>query len=206
MMVLNQQDWKRLQTPLLVLGIALVIVGLLAYYAKGYLNEQEIAMETQRMQLNQARQKFLSSGQEREMIVQYLPKYQYLLASGFVGEERRIEWIETLRQIHLQHKLFSIDYNISQQATVRPSYLPNLGNFTLHSSTMHLEFGMLHEGDLLTLLDNLRAQFNTFVVRECTLTKPSGTKINATILTDYLKASCEIDWLTLRDPQLRLPT
>jgi hypothetical protein len=52
----------------------------------------------------------------------------------------------------------------------------------------------------------LRAQFNTFVVRECTITKPSGLKINTSQLTDYLKASCEIDWITLRDPQLRLPT
>jgi hypothetical protein len=205
-MVLNQQDWKRLQGPMLVLGIALVLVGLLAFYAKQYHDEQEQALQAQRSQLNQARQKFLSSGQEREMIVQYLPKYQYLLASGFVGEERRIEWIEALRQIHLQHKLFSIDYNISQQVVAQPSYLPNLGGFVLHASTMHLDFGMLHEGDLLTLLDNLRAQFNTFVVRECTITKPSGLKMNTSQLTDYLKASCEIDWITLRDPQLRLPT
>jgi hypothetical protein len=204
-MVLNQQDWKRLQGPLLILGIALVLVGLLAFYAKQYHNEQEQVLQMQRSQLNQARQKFLSSGQEREMIVQYLPKYQHLLATGFVGEERRIEWIETLRQIHLQHKLFSIDYNIGQQVVAQPSYLPNLGSFTLHASTMHLDFGMLHEGDLLTLLDNLRAQFNTFVVRECTITNPSRAKINASLLTDYLKASCEIDWISLRDPQLRLP-
>jgi hypothetical protein len=205
-MVLNQQDWKRLQLPLLVLGAIFVIIGLLAFYANNYQSQQQQALELQRMQLNQARQKLLSSGQEREMIVQYLPQYQHLLATGFVGEEKRIEWIETLRQIHLQHKLFSIDYNIGQQAIAHPTYLPNLGGFIMHASTMHLDFGMLHEGDLLTLLENMRAQFNTFVVREGTVSKPSGAKINATILTDYLKASCEIDWITLRDPQLRLPT
>lgn len=205
-MVLNQQDWKRLQLPLLVLGVALVVVGLLAFYAKNYHNEKQQALETQRSLLNQARQKYLSSGQEREMIVQYLPQYQDLLASGFVGEERRIEWIETLRQIHLQNKLFSIDYNISQQAVARPSYLPNLGSFILHASIMHLDFGMLHEGDLLTLLDNMRAQFNTFVVRECTITRPTRQAINSGVITDYLNASCEIDWITLRDPQLRIPS
>jgi hypothetical protein len=180
--------------------------SLLAFYAKNYHSQQQQALDMQRNQLIQAQQKLLSSGQEREMIVQYLPQYQDLLASGFVGEERRIEWIETLRQIHLQHKLFSIDYNIGQQAVAHPSYLPNTGGFILHASTMHLEFGMLHEGDLLTLLENMRAQFNTFVVRECTVSKPSSAKINATILTDYLNASCEIDWISLRDPQLRLPT
>lgn len=204
-MVLNQQDWKRLQAPLLWLGAGLVIVGLLAFYAKNYHDEKKIVLEQQRMQLNQARQKLLSSGQEREMIVQYLPQYQNLIANGFVGEERRIEWIEALRQIHLQHKLFSINYNISQQATTHPSYLPNLGSFILHTSTMHLDFGMLHEGDLLTLLDNLRAQSSAFIVRECTMTKPARAKINPTVLTDYLDGSCDIDWITLRDPQLRTP-
>ncbi|EUJ09353.1 hypothetical protein Meth11DRAFT_0145 [Methylophilaceae bacterium 11] len=204
-MMLNQQDWKRLQAPILWLGVALVVVGLLAFYAKNYHDEKRVALEQQRTQLNQARQKYLSSGQEREMIVQYLPLYQQLIATGFIGEERRIEWIEALRQIHLQHKLFSIDYNISQQATMHPSYLSNLGSFILHSSTMRLNFGLLHEGDLLTLLDNLRAQSTGFIVRECTVTKLSRAKINPTMLTDYLDASCDIDWITLRDPQLRTP-
>ncbi|WP_020183437.1 MULTISPECIES: hypothetical protein [unclassified Methylotenera] len=204
-MMLNQQDWKRLQAPILWLGVALVVVGLLAFYAKNYHDEKRVALEQQRTQLNQARQKYLSSGQEREMIVQYLPLYQQLIATGFIGEERRIEWIEALRQIHLQHKLFSIDYNISQQATTHPSYLSNLGSFILHSSTMRLNFGLLHEGDLLTLLDNLRAQSTGFIVRECTVTKLSRAKINPTMLTDYLDASCDIDWITLRDPQLRTP-
>lgn len=205
-MLLNQQDWKRLQIPMLVLGAALVVVGLLAFYAKSYHHEKQQALDVQRSLLNQARQKYLSSGQEREMIVQYLPQYQDLLAAGFIGEERRIEWIEAIRQIHLQHKLFSIDYNISQQTVAHPSYLANLGNFILHASTMHLEFGMLHEGDLLTLLDNMRAQFNTFVVRECTVTRPTRQTINPGVITDYLNASCEIDWITLRDPQLRIPS
>lgn len=205
-MVLNQQDWKRLQIPLLVLGFVLVVVGLMAFFAKNYHNEKLQALEVQRTLLNQARQKYLSSGQEREMIVEYLPKYQDLLTTGFVGEERRIEWIASLRQIHLQHRLFSIDYNISQQGVARPGYLLNLGGFVLHVSTMHVEFGMLHEGDLLTLLDSLKSQFKIFVVRECTITRPKRQSINASIIADYLNASCELDWITLRDPQMRTPS
>ena len=75
--------------------LAIVIVGLLVTYADQYRTENEAILQKQQNLLNQARQKFQSSGLEKETITQYLPIYNDLLASGFVGEEQRIEWIET---------------------------------------------------------------------------------------------------------------
>jgi hypothetical protein len=134
--------------------------------------------------------------------MQYLPAYNDLLASGFIGEERRIEWIERLRQIHAQHKLFSIDYSIGLQEDYKPSFLPNMGTFVLHRSIMKLNLDMLHEGDLLSLLDGLHEQTAPFIVRDCEIKRPIGAVVNSKVLTSNLKAVCEIDWLTLRDPQL----
>jgi hypothetical protein len=135
-------------------------------------------------------------------IIKYLPIYNKLLASGFVGEERRIEWIEALRQIHAQHKLFSIDYSIGLQESYNPSFLPNLGNFKLKRSVMNLKLDMLHEGDLLALLDGLLEQTTPFIVRECEIKRPVGAVVNAKNMVSNMQANCEIDWLTLRDPQL----
>ncbi len=201
-MTLTQQDWRRLRLPMLSLGLALVLIGLLVSFADRYRLENEQAMQTQQNMLNQARQKYQSSGIEKDTIVQYLPKYNELIYNGFVGEERRIEWIETLRQIHAQHKLFSIDYKINLQEDYKPTFLGNLGNFILHRSIMRLDLDMLHEGDLLTLLDELHAQPTPFIVRDCELKRTTNAAINLNNLSANLKASCEIDWLTLRDPQL----
>jgi len=201
----NREDWRRLRKPLLGFGLVLASVGLIAYYAEDFKHKQEQAVFEQQIQLNQARQKYLSSGQEREGIVKYLPIYQSLIRSGFVGEEQRIEWIEKIRQLHQRHKLFSIEYNIGQQENVAPSFLPALGNFTLHRSAMKLELGMLHEMDLLVLLDGLREQPTPFIVRSCEITKPIGNKINTTLLMTNMQAKCDIEWYTLRDPQLRTP-
>jgi hypothetical protein len=199
---MTPQDRRKLQWPIIGLVLAIMIVGLLVTYADQYREENELALQTQQNLLNQARQKFQSSGIEKESIIQYLPIYNKLLASGFVGEERRIEWIEALRQIHAQHKLFSIDYSIGLQESYNPSFLPNLGNFKLKRSVMNLKLDMLHEGDLLALLDGLHEQTTPFIVRECEIKRPVGAVVNAKNMVSNMQANCEIDWLTLRDPQL----
>jgi hypothetical protein len=201
-MSLNPQDWRKLRFPIIGLGAALVLVGALVSFADEYRTENELALQTQQNLLNQARQKLQSSGLEKDTIMQYLPAYNELLASGFIGEERRIEWIEALRQIHAQHKLFSIDYSIGLQENYKPSFLPNLGNFRLNRSVMSLKLDMLHEGDILALIDGLREQTTPFIVRDCEIQRPIGAAVNSKNVAANMQANCEIDWLTLRDPQL----
>jgi hypothetical protein len=202
-MSMNQQDWRRLRLPILGLGLALVVVGLLVNYAQQYRSKNDGALKTQQQTLLQAKQKFESSGQEKQAIAQYLPIYNNLLAKGFIGEERRIEWIESLRQIHNQHKLFSIEYTIGLQENYKPNFLPSLGNFVLHKSTMKVNLDMLHEGDLVNLLDGLKKQPTPFIVRDCEIKRPVGINVNSKIFSANMRAACEIDWLTLRDPLLK---
>ena len=201
-MSLSSQDWRKLRYPILGLGIALVLLGLLVSFADQHRQKSLNAMNLQQELLIKAQQKFQSSGLEKETIKQYLPQYNQLIASGFIGEERRIEWIENLRRIHDAHKLFNIDYSIGLQESFKPSYLPNLGNFKLQRSTMKLNLELLHENDLLNLLDGLRDQSTPYIVRNCEITRPSGAVINNKVVVANLSAVCEIDWLTIRDPQL----
>ena len=201
-MSLSPQEWRKLRYPIIGLGAALILVGLIVSLADQYRTKNEAALQTQQNILNQARQKFQSSGLEKETITQYLPIYNDLLANGFVGEERRIEWIEVLRNIHAKHKLFSIDYSIDLQENYKPSFLPNLGNFILHRSVMSLKLDMLHEGDMLAIIDGLREQTTPFIVRDCKIQRPIGAIVNSNNVAANMQAECEIDWLTLRDPQL----
>ncbi len=201
-MTLTQKDWRQLRYPILGLGLAMIAVGLLASFADQYRTKEEQALLIEQGQYNQARQKFESSGQEKETIIQYLPEYNRLLAQGFIGEERRIEWIERLRQIHGQYNLFSIDYSIGQQEKYRPSFITNTGNHTINRSVMELKLDMLHEGDLVHLVEDLHEDTPPFLVRECEITRPIGADINSKKMTANLKAVCEIDWITLRDPEL----
>jgi len=201
-MTLTQKDWRKLRYPILGLGSAMIVVGLLASFADKYQSKKGLSLMAEKALYNKARQKFQSSGQEKEEIIKYLPEYNNLLNAGFIGEERRIEWIERLRQIHEQHNLFSIDYSIGQQERYKPSYIANMGNHVMNRSVMELRLDMLHEGDLINLLEDLHENTPPFIVRDCEISRPIGANIDTKRVAANLKALCEIDWLTLRDPEL----
>jgi hypothetical protein len=201
-MTLTQKDWRKLRFPIIALGLAMIGVGLLASYADQYRTKKEAAMVSEDGLYRQARQKFESSGLEKETIIKYLPEYNELLSKGFIGEERRIEWIERLRQIHGQYNLFSIDYSIGQQEKYKPSFVQNIGSHVMNRSVMELRLDMLHEGDLINLLEDLHENTPPFMVRDCEITRPIGAEVNTKKVVANLKATCEIDWITLRDPEL----
>lgn len=199
-MKLTREEWKRLRAPLVIFAIVLIIVTLTVSVVEDHRNSVQSALQAQENQLNQARSRYQTSGHEKETIVQYLPSYTRLIHEGFIGEERRIEWVDTLRNIHQQQKLFKINYAIASQQDYKPEFLLNAGVFKLKSSTMKLDLAMLHEGDLITLLEELHARETTpFIVRDCEI-----IRVNQAIATSFIpnmQAHCELDWLTVHEPQ-----
>ncbi|GAB7563888.1 hypothetical protein LG202_19270 [Methylobacillus methanolivorans] len=197
-MKLSRQDWHRLALPLLALLVAMVFAIGIVTYAQIYREEVGQRLQQQQNQLMQARSRLLSSDQERDNIMRYLPVYQRLIHQGFIGEERRIEWVDALRNIHQSERLFGIKYSIGAQATYQPSFIGNTAPFTLYRSIMKLELPLLHEGDMLALLDGLKHQQSTpFLVRDCTITR--NAMAATTTLTPVATMSCDIDWLTLHE-------
>lgn len=198
-MKLTPQEWRILQIPLAVLVLVVVCVAALVYFAHQQKTASAAVLQAQETQLSQARQRYQSSGQEKETIVRYLPVYRRLISEGFIGEERRIEWVDNLRTIHQENKLFGINYSIGVQEAYKPAFNLNPGAMTLHRSVMKLELAMLHEGDLLLLVDELRARKITpFILRQCEVNKRPGVSFDK--FTANLQADCELDWLTVREP------
>lgn len=199
-MKLSPQDWLKLRYPIVGLALAIILITLLIGAARQKEDAAQAALDKQQRELSQARQRYQTSGLEKETIVKYLPTYQKLIQEGFVGEERRIEWVDTLRTIHQQHKLFGIKYSIGAQEQFKPAFTLNTGSFGLYRSVMKLELSMLHEGDLLTLINSLAAEQSTpFMLRECEISRVA--KVNPDKLAPYFLANCELDWLTIHEPQ-----
>ena len=200
-MKLDKQDWLKLQTPLIILSAVIVVTAALFVLAQTYTTSQELALKTQQNQLNAARQRYQSSGAEKDTIAEYLPQYQLLISKGFIGEERRIEWVEELRTQHKNHKLFGIQYNISQQAEYKPTFAPSLGGFALHRSVMKLDLDMLHEGDILQLTESFNTKkYAPFLLRDCEITRLNPAEAMSSQLIANLHAQCELDWFTMREP------
>jgi hypothetical protein len=99
------------------------------------------------------------------------------------------------------HKLFGIKYSISQQENYQPTFATSLGGFVMHRSVMKLDLDMLHEGDILQLTESLGFKNATpFILRDCEVTRLNGGGPLSKQLIANLHATCEMDWLTLREP------
>ncbi len=196
------KNQRKLQVPLAILAAVVIAAIVLIALAFRYSASQEQALQAQQSALNAARQHYQSSGVEKDTIIKYLPQYQTLIDKGFIGEERRIEWVDELRAQHKNHKLFGVNYSISQQENYKPEFAANIGGFVLHRSIMKLDLDMLHEGDILQLVESLAAKNAApFILRSCEITRlnPNSSVLSKQLIAN-LHAQCELDWLTLHEP------
>jgi len=202
MLKLDQPDWHKLRSPILVLAIIAALVSTLVVMAQRYSQQQALALQKQQRQLHAAEQRYLTSGSERALITTYLPQYQRLMANGFVGEERRIEWVEALRVQQQRLNLFAIKYNIGQQEDYKPIFAADLGGFVMRRSVMKLDLDLLHEGDILVLISALASSATPFMLRDCAISR-LGTAQNQALVAS-LHAQCTLDWLTVLEPAAKV--
>jgi hypothetical protein len=198
---MNADDLKALRNSLILL-LAVIAAGVGAIY---YLNQalanakRELAQQT--AQMREARTRLQRSGDEKSVIVRYLPNYQNLQRLGFVGEEQRLNWVEGLRLSNLEAQLFGITYQIGAQQPYAYANELNPGQLALHQSSMKITFSLLHEGDLMRLLSTLGRQgAGFFSVNQCQIDRTGGGAIATTRYQPNLRAECELSWITVTPP------
>ena len=194
---MNAVELKALQAPLIILVIVLGLGAGIVYQLDQTLSATKRELAQQQVQMREARTRLQKSGEEKELIVRYLPNYEYLQRIGFVGDEKRLNWLEGLRLSNQQAQLFGVQYQIGSQQQYPYAAELSPGQLTLHQSVMKLSFQLLHEGDLMSFLKALGKQgAGFFAVNECKLDRANtGGSIR---FQPNLRADCDIAWITLR--------
>lgn len=197
-MTLTREDFKKISSAFFTLLLSIFSVLFLLRYEQAFQEDLLRLLLENKAALENARTRFIKSGEEKISIEHNLPQYQKLFNQGAIGEEKRIEWMDALRNIHQENKLFNIKFMIGQQS----SYLtPNQGiePFKPYHSLMKIEWALLHEGDLLILLDALKQKsLSPFVTQQCEITRLNSNINNS--ITANLQAKCELDWVTVHEP------
>jgi hypothetical protein len=129
-----------------------------------------------------------------------------LRARGFIGPEKRLDWIEAIGRIKAARRIFKLDYEFSPQRRVDASILPGgstAGTYEIMSSQMRMQIHVIHEGELLEVLSDLRDEMRKKVealvlVRSCAVDRlafnPADRGSKA-----QLKAECILEWITLKE-------
>ena len=132
---------------------------------------------------------------EREIRAK-ITRYQELVRQERIAPEKRLEWVETLRRIKETRRLLGLEYEIAPQRPLDEK-AGAAGGYEFRASQMKLEMPLLHENDLLGLLDDLAAQVHALIsVKNCKIERSAdASQVNGA----QLKAQCEIDWVTLEE-------
>ncbi|SDA74195.1 MULTISPECIES: hypothetical protein [unclassified Janthinobacterium] len=175
----------------LTLLASLILLSLSAAYRERAAQQFEFARHARAA----AASLFNHAEAEKGEIRLYEPQFLALRQRGLIGEENRLAWIDAIRLSQEQRKLLPIGYEISAQQTLQVPTPMAMGQYQLRGSRMQLHLDLLHELDLLNLLDDLR-QAGYFAVQECTL-KRNGAGGPPAGATSALSADCSLLWLTL---------
>jgi hypothetical protein len=196
---MTREDIEALRIPLIALGATLLVAIALVYVSGNVLENAERQLARRDAQLRDARLRIQNAGEEKEMISQYLGSYRELARTGFVGDEQRINWLDSLRVANEQARIFGVEYDIGAQKPYVYAAEFNLGQLLLQESLMHLRFRLLHEEDLPRFFDALaRYGGGFFTVDQCTLRRLGPVEEKPAQLQANLNAECDVRWLTVK--------
>ena len=162
----------------------------------GYMQVKAQARDTQ--------QRLGSVYGERLEIDAFLTRYNTLQSIGALGDENRLSWIERLAAIRDEMRLPRLNYSVAARAPSVGLTEPAPG-LRFESSSMKLEFGLVHEGDLLQIIARLRTpSMGVFEIRNCTLQRAPaaaadapGGATDSSASPGNLRGECLLDWTTL---------
>ena len=149
------------------------------------------------MLFRNASQQYLAVDEEERIIEEFYPEFVRLFRAGLLGQERRLSWLETLRRAGDAIKIPDLNYKLEAQRETTLEYELDIGGYIVRASAMDLHLGLIHEGDILRLLDVLdRDALGQYTVRECNFSiVDKEFDLDAT--RPNVQVDCKLDWLTL---------
>lgn len=197
---MTRDDIRALRIPLIVLGVTLIAAVILILVSGGILEGAERNLSQREKQLRDARMRIQNAGEEQEMISRYLGGYQQLARAGFVGDEQRINWLDSLRMANEEARIFGVEYDIGTQKPYLFAAEFDTGQLLLQESVMQLKLRILHEEDLPRFFAALaRYGGGYFTVDQCSMRRlASDTTRTLNASEPHLSAECEVRWLTIR--------
>ena len=192
--------------PSLALFVALSAGGAyLAFLAQKQQQQARIQREAAQSQLEQAQARLRRTQETEREIRRESVLFSHLASRGILGEERRLDWVEQIREIKERRRLLGLEYEFAPQQA-----LAGDGTRSFYTRTMRLQLQLLHEEDLLNLLADLRHGALALVqVRQCDINRlPRSSQFPRSedapgSMPANLQAQCFLDWISIRNSQPR---
>lgn len=192
-MTFQKADIRYLKWPLLVFLSALGFGSAAIVVSKDFAARARGEIQGAQSQLDAARANFAAAEEDRKNMTVYLREYGELAEHGIIGEGQQLDWIENMEKIRRLHRVLNFSYTLSRQHLHTQKIKAGRGRFDLNMSDMALQIELLHEGQLMNFIDQLRAApRGKFILNNCAMERADDASATA-----LLRASCAGSWLTL---------
>lgn len=188
------RDLIKLQGPALLAILLLLAAAALGYWSQQRAQRANGERASAENQLQQIEQRLRQAHSEEQEIKERTALFQRLEKSGSAGEEKRLDWIELLRDLQRQGLLPGMNYEFGP-----PLALDKVEGsaFAYHRSHLRIQLRLLHEEDLLNFLQQLQERAQAIVlIRSCHVARLATTPEAGTGLAQ-LSAECDMEWVSL---------
>ncbi len=193
-------DWSVLRTPLILLFVSLLLGGSLVAGSYYFSTAMEKEYKAQKAQFQSISRRYLDIDQEEKLLLDYYPRFVQLYNKGILGRERRLDWIEALRQSGEIVDIPQLSYAIESQNEFLPAYTINYNGYKLYSTRMELKLGLLHEGDIFNLFRQLNNNAKgMYTVSQCSF-KRKNNEIRFEKDQANIDSACTLQWITINLP------
>ena len=190
-------DWRALRGSIVLLAFALALGAAVAGGAIRFHGEALRGYERQKGRLESIRSRYRTIDEQKRLIETWLPAFRALQASGIIGEERRLAWIETLRDAAAHVRLPSLRYRIEPRTVYEGRLDLDTSVYRPFSTVVRIEAGLLHEGDLERLIRELAARgAGLYRIERCDVRRAGPSFVMRPGAVN-LAAECDLRWITL---------
>lgn len=191
-------EFSVIRSALFIFIISILIAALMVGFSYFFRSEMHTELTKNKIQFQSISQRYLAVDQEEKNIREFYPGYSRLYDQGVIGREHRLNWIEVLRNSGNQILLPSLDYQISSQEEYDNTFPLNHGAYKIYVSSMDLNLKLLHEGDLLVLMNELNEKATgLFSIRSCELMRKNDI-IKRSTTNSNIDAKCKLDWFNIK--------
>nr|VFK35297.1 MAG: hypothetical protein BECKMB1821I_GA0114274_11104 [Candidatus Kentron sp. MB]VFK77224.1 MAG: hypothetical protein BECKMB1821H_GA0114242_11124 [Candidatus Kentron sp. MB] len=206
-------DWSALRGASIFLGIFVVIGLSLIISSSLFLEELENRHKTAERYLGNARVEYRQLDGETVTVGTYFPLFERLQKAGLIGEEHRLSWLNALQNAGKRLRLSKLRYSISSREPYA-NFPVNDGPYRVYASDMELRVGLLHEGELFSLLGELdRHAIGVYSVVYCRLRRTGWERSEISIQhtkqapkQTNIDSECVLRWYTLNRTDARADT
>ena len=199
MIALPRETLRRLGVPALT-AVVLVGMGIVALaLADQLVKRADAELDRAKADKASALKKLSQVTEEEREIGEKLVDYQRLRERGIVGEENRLDWVEAIKAIKAERRLYDLRYKIEARKPIDYPTFKSTGDVEFMVSRMRLDALLLHEDDLIGLVNDLPMRLAPYVsIRSCRVERTDQGR-PLTVPGPRLRSECVVDLITVRD-------